>query len=359
MRPKPRYVRAKLGALMVLCASVGLVLGGSSPAEASDACQDLDETAVEVAPGLCEVAFLKSGNYSFSPPRGVTKIAAIIVGGGGGALVNADIAFGGGGGEVIFVPALDLAAPLAINVGAGGDAGDYPRTSALAGEESGIGSHVAKGGQPPNRRSDFMGGSSGSAKSGSSNGTWGAGGGAADSALGSGQEVCSPGRGMTASEAASGDFLFPATEGEPVFGEGGGCAYPRYEAGADAPGNGGDAVSATKGYAGSEGAVFLRWSLIEQAPTTGPSVFIQASWIAMGCLIAVGGMIAAGLALVLARSREASRSRASVPARDVRPTAGKPLDVDPELEARLEELNNRLQRLDEKSSSKKKLEEDY
>ena len=41
-------------------------------------------TGTEVSSGICEKAYTTAGDYTFTAPSGVTKVSAILVGGGGG-----------------------------------------------------------------------------------------------------------------------------------------------------------------------------------------------------------------------------------------------------------------------------------
>ena len=91
--------------------------------------------ATEVAEGVCEMRYDSAGDYEFTAPEGVSKVAALIVGGGGGAFYkvsNPDessefpelrqIAYAGGGGDVIMMEYTDFGTRQ-ITVGAGGSAG--------------------------------------------------------------------------------------------------------------------------------------------------------------------------------------------------------------------------------------------
>ncbi len=72
--------------------------------------------------GICEVAFT-SGSHTFTPPAGITKLDALVVGAGGAGgptVGSCSTAYGGGGGEVI-VTTLSVSGTLTLKVGAPGD----------------------------------------------------------------------------------------------------------------------------------------------------------------------------------------------------------------------------------------------
>ena len=174
----------------------------------------------EVSAGICEKAYTTAGDYTFAVPASVSKMSAVLVGGGQGSVAEdfgggSFFAYAGGGGGVLFVDAVDISQPVNITVGEGGAADDSE------GGDTSIGAEVAGGGGVD------LGGQSGLPQNNSglvvddgdtSSTAYGSGGGA-----GGTPTTCAGGPGLTASEVAAGSSLFPAVLGETVFGEGGCC----------------------------------------------------------------------------------------------------------------------------------------
>ena len=230
--------------------TVAFVAGGSAiaapiafltaPALAVDQSCSGVSGAVEVLPGVCELRFDAAGEYSFAPPEGVAKVAAVLVGAGGGARGVLDDfnydnnafpvvwmeVYGGGGGEVLYIDNIGPA-EISIEVGAGG-APEAP------GGETSLGGTSADGGESSNGESPA---NSGTGKEGRDvrlvdGHNWsptygyrtyidGGGGGGAKSAV----DENSPevgGEGYKFSELDSVDAeLFPAADDEPTYGNGG------------------------------------------------------------------------------------------------------------------------------------------
>lgn len=299
--------------------AVAFVTGGSaiaapiaflaSPAIAVDQSCSGVSGAVEVLPGVCELRFDTAGEYSFNPPEGVAKVAAVLVGAGGGGLADFDDAnanapfvptvyiyvYGGGGGEVIYIDDIG-SGESAIEVGAGAPAvsGD-PETFGSGGATS-LGNTTARGGQTSDWDYPALSGNeNGLEYELVSNWDWlgvypyrssvrGTGGGGAKAAP-SEESFGESGAGFKISELDSVDLnLFPADDAEPVYGVGGplvdeteyvsGPAMvnssfsPAGVNGVLTPGSGGPAsydmrAEADGGFAtgsnGADGMVLLRW----------------------------------------------------------------------------------------------------
>lgn len=261
---------------------VGLVssplLALAAPAFAAD-CGTSTPAASEVSAGICEVQF--TTDSTFTAPSGVTKLTALIVGAGGGHVDNFG-SYAGGGGDVVFVSSVDTSGPITIVVGAGTD-GSSPQAGSSV-----VNSDVAEGGY--SGTFDSSGGTEKGGMSGGGNAGsfayWtgvnftGAGGGAG----GDGSDLAA-GAGVTASEAAAGDELWPAVSGEPAYGAGG---SPDLAPGAlsDTPGEG---ASNTGPAAGNDGIVILRWAT--PAPALAETGLSMAN-------IMLGAVFAAGMFLI-------------------------------------------------------------
>lgn len=261
----------------------------------------------EVSDGLCEVVYDVAGSYTFDVPAGVSKIAAILVGAGGGSLYDSfSNAYGGGGGDVIFVDSLPTSGSYAITVGAGGLAvsgGQVDPNAAGDGEDTTLDSSVASGGLGAwidlNSAGYWGGGDSGNGNAGSASTSTGAGGGAGESApdcnTGANPTSCPGGAGVTASTVAAGSELFPSLLGESEYGIGGtGLAEVAPGSVTDYPaGHGGDALSSTSGDDGNDGTVVIRWKAA--LPDTGMSTQ-NMTLVAGGALLM--GLVAGGLMII-------------------------------------------------------------
>jgi hypothetical protein len=247
----------------------------------------------EVSAGICEKAYTTAGDYTFTVPASVSKMSAVLVGGGQAGIAAPGLlfAYGGGGGGVVFVDSVDISGPIAVTVGAAGVFG-----ASLSGDTT-VGANTAGGGgiyvddildwtisgspqNSPGWAPPLSGGSGG-----------GAGGTPTD---------CAAGPGLTASEVAAGSSLFPAVLGEPVFGEGGSCSGVTVASQAGA-GKGGDVfgdVSNIQAEAGADGAVILRWAAAS-LPDTGMNT---QPWVIGASVAAVlGGAVLASGALRVRR----------------------------------------------------------
>lgn len=281
---------------IALVSGAGLAIAPMAFAAApSFAATDCGE-GTEVATGICEKAFTAAGDYTFAVPSSVSKMSAVLVGGGEGGGILADGggpfgAYAGSGGGVLFVDSVSLSGPIAITVGAGGD------TDFSDGGDTTVGSDLAGGGKYDNVLGPVSGypqqfpafevetGPPLSMYSGA-----GAGGTPSD---------CSSGPGLTASAAATGSSLFPAVAGEPSYGVGGSCSGVVLT-GIAAAGRGGDVYSDGPNLAsdaGVDGAVILRWT--PDLPDTGLSV---QPWVIGASVAAVlGGAVLASGALRVRR----------------------------------------------------------
>lgn len=131
----------------VLLTSAFLLPTMGTPAFATTACPT---GSTNLGAGVCEVAFTADGTWT--PPSGVTKLEALLVGAGGGS----DGLYGAGGGDVRVVE-LGSTGAVTIVVGAGGTAlGDGGSSSVAQGTID----EMAAGGEAP--VSSSHGGSSGS-----------------------------------------------------------------------------------------------------------------------------------------------------------------------------------------------------
>ena len=195
--------------------------------------------ATQVAEGVCEMRYDSAGEHSFTPPEGVAKVSAVLVGAGGGARgmlddVNYDNNFfpavwmevyGGGGGEVLYIDDIGPS-EIDIVVGAGG-APEAPGGDTSLGDTSADGGEASNGEFPAN---------SGTGKEGRDvrlvGYDWsptyvyttfidGGGGGGAKSAVSENTPALG-GEGYKFSELDSVDAeLFPATNDELTYGTGG------------------------------------------------------------------------------------------------------------------------------------------
>ena len=245
----------------------------------------------EVSAGICEKAYTTAGDYTFTVPASVSKMSAVLVGGGQGGAVDdfgggSFLAYAGGGGGVVYVDSVNISAPVAIAVGAGG-AADFSE-----GGNTTIGTDTAGGGGGDlGSQSGFPQNNSGLVvDDGDTSSTgYGSGGGA-----GGTPTSCASGPGLTASSAAAGSSLFPALQGEPEFGQGGSCSGIVL-LGAPVAGKGGDVFTdgaTPTAVAGTDGAVIFRWAAAS-LPDTGMNA---QPWVIGASVAAVlgGAVLAAG-----------------------------------------------------------------
>jgi hypothetical protein len=252
----------------------------------------------EVSAGICEKAYTTAGDYTFTVPASVSKMSAVLVGGGQGGVSLGFVAYGGGGGGVVFVESVDIAGPISLTVGAGGE------TAFAFGGDTTVGANTAGGGGggvvdpfvpqvivQSGSPQEFLGwhvppaSLPGIASGGGAGGT---------------PTDCVGGPGLTASEVAAGSSLFPAVLGEPELGQGGSCSGITFASEAGA-GKGGDVfgdVSNIQAEAGADGAVILRWAAAS-LPDTGMNA---QPWVIGASVAAVlGGAVLASGALRVRR----------------------------------------------------------
>lgn len=237
----------------------GLVVGGAATpaAAATGTCATTVPAATLVAEGICEVRITTSG--TFTPPSGIAKLSAVLVGGGEGALLNEPLLYGGNGGAVTYVDSVPLSAPLAVGIGAGGAPGNSA-TPASPGENTTLGSSVAAGGVGGPGVVCFTGAP-----------VYGYGDGAQTAA--SPDPDCYPGVGYALSQLSGVDpALFPAAaDGTEFYGNGGDATDADPVAVSAWAGTGGS-VNSSLAAAGSPGLVILRFAAGPTPPVAPPAV---------------------------------------------------------------------------------------
>jgi hypothetical protein len=269
-----RSPRSLIALLVVPFLGLGTVALGASSAQAAEVCATSTPAATLIAPGICEVRMTTSG--TFTPPAGVSKVASVIVGAGGGS--GAQGANGAGGGAVVYVDSIPTGAPLAVTVGTGG-AAFVIGFGALDGGSSSVGATTANGGSASGVT---LGGASGTPHFSLANSTpcstpgtesW-------STSAGSGAQasndpsVWDGGLGYAFSQLPSVDLtLFPVTPGETVYGSGGSaCQYPLVALPSNTGAGGSANESNFDGQPGSDGLVVFRFaSTVTPDPTPTPS----------------------------------------------------------------------------------------
>ena len=285
-----RQVVGALAAVGVVGAgAVGLAAGGAAaPAHAAftGQCATTVPAAVLVADGVCEVRFSAPGAFSFTPPSGITKLAAVLVGAGGGAGIqtNNQTSYAGNGGTVVYIDSLPLGSAITGTVGAGGAASqDFSTTSPAAGEATTVGATPAAGGTEGNSSEPFC----------VVDASWAFWLGNGAQTAGQGDPTCAPGTGFKLSQLAGVDAsLFPASaDGTDVYGNGG-ASNPTDPGTVSAVAGSGGSVGETLAAPGSNGLVIFRFAAAPTLAATGSSV----SWTvpaASAALIAVGALLLA------------------------------------------------------------------
>ncbi len=266
-------------------------VGGS--AFAAPTCGD----ATLIAPGICEIVMYSSG--TFTPPAGVTKLAAVLVRGGGGGDQIAT-GYAGGGGEVTYVDSVALTGPLVVTVGAGGTLGAFS-PAATDGGDTTLNSHTANGGQAGYFQN---GGASGNGNAGWNSFSNSPGGGAKSAAT-----ETTPGSGYVFSDIPSVDAaLFPVAADLPwEFGRGGGSDTGTPNAGSGSGGGYSESLELT--FDGASGSVTLRFAPAEE-PTAPDGDELAATGANETALLAAAlglGFIVAGAAIVARPRRTATR----------------------------------------------------
>jgi LPXTG-motif cell wall-anchored protein len=139
--------------------TAGLLFGAALlPAgSAFAASYDCGSGATLVADGICEVTFTEDGTWT--PPAGITKLQALIVGGGGHGGPASGDAYAGGAGEVRLVE-LSTSGEVEISVGTGGT--DITSSGGDTSIAQGSTSEIADGGEVGAPGGSDIGGASGS-----------------------------------------------------------------------------------------------------------------------------------------------------------------------------------------------------
>ena len=271
--------------------AVALAAGGAAaPAQAfTGACATTVPAAVLIADGVCEVRFSAPGAFSFTPPSGITKLAAVLVGAGGGAGIQTSNSesYSGAGGTVVYIDSLPLGGPVTGTVGAGGAASQaFETTSPAAGAATVIGATSAAGGAAGSTviQSCVVGG-------------WGFWFGSGAQTLAQGNPTCLPGTGFKLSQLTGVDTtLFPASaDGTDVYGNGG-PANPTDPGVVSAVAGSGGSVGETLAAPGSNGLVVFRFAAAPTLSATGSNV----PWTVPG---ASAALIATGALLLALRRR--------------------------------------------------------
>ena len=334
-----RSRRVAAGLLVGAAFGLGVAATSFTAAAASGAtpCPAGPEGATLVSGTTCQLILATAGETTVTLPAGITKLSAVLLGGGGGGYETAGLGGGAGGtvGEhMTFPTSTNTSVVLDVIVGAGGAAGEFTEFG-LGGEQTSVrvlvgGVVQAIWGKAGGAGASFDPASSGNAFDGSALG--GGGGSAADatgaeggagyatlSALVSAQsgldaELWSDlsGLGAYTSLGFGGDGgREPATV---VRGPGSG-GHARVQIGVDGEG---DPILASQ--AGSAGLVVLRYAYVPEAPVdpAGPvipaaeassvSELAKTGGSAPGALIALGGATTLAGAAMLAVTRRRKQS---------------------------------------------------
>lgn len=273
--------------------------------------------AVEVLTNVCEIGFQSAADAgtTFSTPSGMTKMAAVLVGAGGGS-EWAGGAYGGGGGGVEYVDLSSAAgATFTVTPGLGGDAAaDGEHTTLSWGTETA----TATGGFAPsvNHFSAYSG-NSGGAGLGVDGSQYGASGGGASGdgiALSDYGQFEQGGAGLTPSELPGvSTALFQTGVNDFEFGVGGSASnelntQTTFSTNATyaLAGYGGNALDGTS-ESGNDGAVYIRWTTVAD-PTPTPTPELAHTGANTATPIALGlGSVALGSVIVANGLRVRSR----------------------------------------------------
>lgn len=204
---------------------------------------------------VCTVLFNYNSETNWTAPNNVERIAAVLVGGGGGSVSFVGAGYGGGGGEVLYIDDVDPDDVVDIAVGEGGtfaNGGD--------GEQTSFGPYTALGGEHGDWSLGGDLGDSGSGNSGApnggniDNGLYGGGAktAATSSASGEGYLLSDP-------DLTDNDPLFPVQETAIPWGQGGSIVDTMPEQ--TGYGEGGSASSSTS-MEGTQGAIIFRWAAV-------------------------------------------------------------------------------------------------
>lgn len=246
---------------------------------------------------ICVVTFNLSSSTDWTVPDGIDRLAAVLVGGGGGSVSFVGVGYAGGGGEVIYVSDVDPADVVDIVVGEDGNI-----TNNGDGQDSSFGPYVARGGEHGEWDStlgDSGNGNAGAAVNGDiDSGLYGGGAKtpATPTSAGEGYLLSDP-------ELTEGDELFPAVDGAHAWGAGGGLGTIPNVTGY---GEGASATAANSS-TGTQGAVMFRWNVTDvQTDSDLAATGVDANTI--GITAGVLGAAGVGLA-VLAAARRARREK--------------------------------------------------
>lgn len=110
MNVRSNILRASTFSTAGILFGAALLPAGSAFAAASECGAD----AELVADGICEVTFTETPDSAWTPPAGITKIQALLVGAGGTGVGG----YGGGGGDVVLVE-LQTTGDVTVTVGEG------------------------------------------------------------------------------------------------------------------------------------------------------------------------------------------------------------------------------------------------
>ena len=201
---------------------------------------------------ICSVSLNMNSATDFTMPAGIDRLAALVIGAGGGSVSDGYAGYAGGGGEVLYVADVTVSDLNTIEIGHGG-LSSTSYTGSTSGGDTTLGSTVARGGE-------FGRDLASSGDSGNGNTSWSSGGWDWNERFGGGAKSDAsdgtPGAGylLNDPELTLGDELFPA-EDAPEFGRGGsGNSIP----GEAAFGWGGSATSGDK-QDGVSGGIIFRW----------------------------------------------------------------------------------------------------
>jgi hypothetical protein len=279
--------------------AVGFVGVGAVSASAASSCPT---GAIPISPTICQVTFTEGRD--FTVPAGVTKLTAVLVGGGGGSYVDPrdpELRAAGGAGGVKYVDNVALTGkPIVVTIGAGGDVGGD-------GEQTFVGTDRAGKGL---RGGELVGGTSGSTnpgneRSGTSPYNWAAGGGAQTAAIAGSS---AGGLGYLFSEIPGIDAdLWPAASNLATAVGTGGAGYQL----TPATQNYGDGGSVLGEESGKSGVVIFRFAAMpDVTPTPDVTPAPPAAEIANTGVATTGGLllpialIVAGASFVALRSKK-------------------------------------------------------
>jgi LPXTG-motif cell wall-anchored protein len=275
--------------------AVALATGGAAaPVEAfTGTCPTTVPAATLVADGVCEVRITTAGAFSFTPPTGITKLAAVLVAAGGGGELNPAQAgsYAGYGGSVVYIDSVALGGPVTGTVGLGGAASqDVSVANAADGGDTTIGADSATGGL----------GDAVAAICFTATQVYAFGNGAQTAAQG--DPDCLPGVGYSFSQLAGVDgALFPAAaDGPDVYGNGG-AANDTDPGLVSAVAGSGGSVNATLAAPGSDGLVVFRFA--PAVPAVAPTLAATGSEVSWMIPAGSAALVAFGALLLALRRR--------------------------------------------------------